>query len=60
MFFCNSFVASAGAVDEADFENAFYDVPDVKVCRMQENSGKYLCFYFLLVHEMTGVDHCEV
>jgi len=27
-------VASAGAVDEADFENAFYDAPDVKVCKM--------------------------
>ena len=26
------FVASAGAVDEADFENAFFDCPNVKVC----------------------------
>jgi len=35
------FVASAGAVDEADFENAFYDAPDVKVCLMYESSGRY-------------------
>ena len=36
---CYSFAAaSAGAVDEADFENAFYECPDVKVCRKEESS----------------------
>ena len=34
VLFGDSFLASAGAVDEADFENAFYDAPDVKVCTM--------------------------
>ena len=28
-------LASAGAVDEADFENAFFDCPDLKVCEQK-------------------------
>lgn len=46
--FCLFLVASAGAVDESDFENAFFECPDVKVCKSWSNCSMYIAIRHVL------------
>ncbi|XP_078377626.1 LOW QUALITY PROTEIN: CLIP-associating protein 1-like [Oculina patagonica] len=49
--------ASAGAVDEADFENAFYDAPDVKVYNARDLSDEMTKIQSVLSDDKNDWEH---